>query len=94
MYYVQGVSCSQKFCGKCNFTNLAKGRTSQFMFPKYLIEYPKCKVMKSKFESEKNNKNKHQSNVVLKENKKKRHWNRLDVCYATFKYLFPYFMYL
>ena len=35
----QGVSHSQKFQGKCSFPNLANGRTSQFMSPKYLIEY-------------------------------------------------------
>ena len=36
-------------------------------------------------------KNKHKCNVVLKEKEKKRHENRHDVCYMTFKYLFTYF---
>ena len=49
---VQGVSYSQKFYGKCSFPNLANGRTFQFMFPKYLVEYQNIK-MKSKFKSEK-----------------------------------------
>ena len=65
---------------------MAKSRTSQFMFPKYL------KVKKSKFDSDKNNQNKHKSNAVLKENKQKWHYNRLDVYYMAFKYLFPYFI--
>ena len=48
------------------------------------MEYQNVKTVKSKFKSEKSNKNKHESNVVLKENKKeeKRHLNR-DVCYMT-----------
>ena len=41
------------------------------MFPKYLIEYQNIKKVKSKFKSEKSDKNKHKSNVVLKENEKK-----------------------
>ena len=41
------------------------------MFPKYLIEYQNIKKAKSKLKSEKSNKNKHKSNVVLKENEKK-----------------------
>ena len=41
--YIQGVSYSQKFCGKRGFPNLANGRTSQFMFPKYLIDYQNVK---------------------------------------------------
>ena len=61
------------------------------MFPKCLIEYQNVKIVKSKFKSEKSNKNKHESNVVLKENKN-RHENRHDVCYVIFKYLFTCFM--
>ena len=34
----QGISYSQHFWVKCSFPNLADGRTSQLMFPKYLIE--------------------------------------------------------
>ena len=49
----QGISYSQKFRGKRGFPNLAKGRTSQFMFPKYLIEYQNVKIGESKFKSEK-----------------------------------------
>ena len=41
------------------------------MFPKYLMEYQNVKIVKSKFKSEKSNKNKHKSNVVLKETEKK-----------------------
>ena len=66
----QGVSFSQKFWGKCDNLNLVNGRTSQFMFPKNL-EYENVKRVKTKFKSEKSNKNKHKNNVVLKENKKK-----------------------
>ena len=62
------------------------------MFPKYLIEYQNVKIGKSKFKSEKSNKNKLQHNLVLKEKQKKRHLNIHDVCYVTFKYLFMYFM--
>ena len=46
---------------------------SQFMFPKYLIEFQKVKVVKSKFKSEKSNKHKHKSKVVLNKTKEKRH---------------------
>ena len=60
-----------KFRGKRGFPNLVNGRTSQFMFPKYLIEYQYVKIVKSNFEREKSNKMKHKSNVGLKENKKK-----------------------
>ena len=28
---VQGVNCSQKFCGKCGFPNLVNGRAFQFV---------------------------------------------------------------
>ena len=58
------------------------------MFPKYLIEYQNVKIVQSKFKSEKSNKNQQKSNLVLKENEKKRHENRHD--YMTCKYLFPY----
>ena len=51
----QGVSCSQNFCGKHSFPNLANGGTSQFMFPKYLMEFENVKVVKSNFKSEKSN---------------------------------------
>ena len=46
-------------------------RTSEFMFPKYLIEFQNVEIVKSKFKSEKSKKNKHKSNVVLKVNVKK-----------------------
>ena len=69
----QGACYSEKFCGKRGFPNLANSRISQFMFPKYLMEYQNVKIVKSKFKSEKCDKNKHKRNVVLKENKKKRH---------------------
>ena len=67
------------------------------MFPKYLTEYQNVKIVKSKFKSEKSNKNKHQCNLVLNEKKKKRerkkrNLNRRNVCYVTFNYLFTYFM--
>ena len=70
----QGVNCSQKFCGKHGFPNLANTRTSQFVFPKYLMEYQNVKKVKSKFKSEKCNKKKkqHKSDLVLKDNKKKK----------------------
>ena len=59
--------------GKHDFPNQANSVTSEFMFPKYLMEYQNVKIKKLKFKSEKSNK-KHKSNVVLKENeKKKRH---------------------
>ena len=41
------------------------------LFPKYLVEYQNGKIVKSKFKSEKNKKNKHKINVVLKGNKEK-----------------------
>ena len=41
------------------------------MFPKYLIDHQYVKIVKSKF-SKKSNKNKHKSNLVLKENEKKK----------------------
>ena len=71
--YSQGASFSQKLCGKHGFLNSANSRTSQFMFPKYLIEHQNVKIVKSKYKSEKCDKDKYKSNVVLKENKKKRH---------------------
>ena len=37
--HMQGVSFYQKCHGKHDFLNLANSRASQFMFPKYLIEY-------------------------------------------------------
>ena len=40
----QGVSYSKKFHVKHGFPNLANGRASQFMFPKYLIEYRNVKI--------------------------------------------------
>lgn len=43
------------------------------MFPKYLKEYQKIKIIKSVFKKEKSKNNKHKNNVVLKENKRKRH---------------------
>ena len=60
---IQGVSYSRKLHSKRGFPNLAHGRTSQFMFPKYSLEYQNVKIVKSK--------NKHKSNVVLKEHGKK-----------------------
>ena len=57
--------------GKHGFPNQANSVTSQFMFPKYLMEYQNVKIKKSKFKSEKSNK-KHKSNVILKENEKKK----------------------
>ena len=56
---IHGVSYSQKFLSKCSFISVANGRTSQFMFSKYLIEYQNAKIVKSKFKSGKN-KNKKQ----------------------------------
>ena len=53
----QSVNYSQKICNKCIFSNLANGRTSQLMFPKYLIEYQNVKIVKSKFKKEKCNEN-------------------------------------
>ena len=53
----QGVSCSQKFRGRRGFPNLAN-RTSQFMFPKNLIEYQHVKLVISKFKNKISNKNK------------------------------------
>ena len=41
------------------------------MFPKYLIEHQSVKGVKSKFKSEKNEKNKHKNNIALKGNEKK-----------------------
>ena len=64
---------SQIFHGKYDFPNLAITRTSQFMFPKYLIEYQNVKIVKSKVKSKKSNKSKHERNIVLKESRKKRH---------------------
>ena len=55
------------------------GQFSQFMFPKYLIEYRYLQILKLKFKSEmktttkKVNKSKHRNNIVLKEIEKKRH---------------------
>ena len=61
----------QKFCSKCGFPNLVNGKTSKFMFPKYLIEYQNIKIVKSKSKMEKCKMNKHKSNTFLKENEKK-----------------------
>ena len=44
-------------------------------------------MLKSKFKSEKSNKDKHKSNVVLKENEKNDEHD-----YVSSKYLFTYFM--
>ena len=63
----QSVCYSQKLHGKRDFPNLANSRTSQL--PKYLTEYQNVKVVKSKLKIEKSYKNKHKSNVILKENK-------------------------
>ena len=43
------------------------------MFSKYIMECQNAKIVKSKFESEKSNKNKHKSIVVLQATQKKRH---------------------
>ena len=67
-------------------------KTSQFMFPNYLMDYQNVKIVKTKFKSEKSNKVKHKIIVVL--TKKKRHYNIYDVCYMTFIYLFTYFMHM
>ena len=85
----QGVSYSQKFHGRRSFTNLASSRTSQFMFPKYLIEYQNVKIVKST--SEKSKKNKHKNNAVSKENKKDIIMNMcvtwpLNICYSFYAY--------
>ena len=79
----QGVSYSQKLRSKRGLPNLANGRTFQFV-SKYLKDYQNLKLGKSKFKSEKSRRNKHKSNAVLKRNKK-RHENRHDFCYVTFK---------
>ena len=70
---MQGLNYSQKFRGKGGFPNQADSRTSQFIFPKYLMAYQNVKIMKLKLKSKKSSKNKHKSNVVLKDNKKKIH---------------------
>ena len=70
---MQGVNYSQKFRRKNRLSNLGNSITSQFMFPKYLMEYQNVKIVKSKFKTEKINKSKHKGNAVLKEDKKKRH---------------------
>ena len=62
----QGVSYSQKFCGKTQFSHCGQW----FEFPKYLIENQDVKIVKSKFKSEKSYQSKHKRNAVLKE---KRH---------------------
>ena len=49
------ISYSQKINVKRGFPNLTNGRISQFMFPKYLIEYQNLKKVKSKVKSEKSN---------------------------------------
>ena len=49
------ISYSQKFHGKCGFPNLTNGRTSQFMFRKYLLGYRKWKNREIKFGNEKSN---------------------------------------
>ena len=48
-YSIQGFTYSQKSHSKCGFLNLVNAKTSQFMFPKYLIEYQNVKIMKLKF---------------------------------------------
>ena len=67
----ENVSYNQKFFSNPSFPNLANSKASQFMFPKYLIDHQNVKIVKSKF-SKKSNKNKHKSNLVLKESEKKR----------------------
>ena len=52
--------------------NLANGRTSQFMFLKYFIEYQYVKIVKSNLKYRKVTKRNNKSNVGFKENKKKR----------------------
>ena len=47
---MQGVNYSQTFRRKNSFSNLGNGITSQFMFPKYLMEYQNVKIVKSKFD--------------------------------------------
>ena len=42
---------------KFSFPNFANSRTSQKIFPKYLMESQNVKIVKSKFESNKSNKN-------------------------------------
>ena len=44
LWNYQGVSYSQNLCGNHKFLNLANSRTSQFMFPKYLIDYQNAEV--------------------------------------------------
>ena len=72
---------------------VTSSRTSQFKFLKYLIRVPKCKNrwwnqnLKVRKARKTNTKI-----VILKEKKKKRHWNRNDLCYMTFRYLLTYFM--
>ena len=85
----QGVSYSQKFRGNQVFPNLTNSRTFQFV-SQMLNGVAKFKIVKSKFKSEKIHKNKHKSNVVLKETEK-RYQNRHDVCYVTLKHLFTFF---
>ena len=41
---LQSVSYCQKFRDKRGFPNLANNRTSQFIFPKYLIDYQNVKI--------------------------------------------------
>ena len=42
--FVNSVRYSQKFRRKHGFSNLVNGSTSQFRFPKYLIEYQNVKI--------------------------------------------------
>ena len=66
--FVNSVRYSQKFRRKHGFSNLVNGSTSQFRFPKYLIEYQNVKNrMTSKLKTEKSKKKKHKTNVVIKE---------------------------
>ena len=51
------------------------------MFPKYLTEYRKVKILKSEFKTEKSKKNKHKNNVALKENKTK--YIKIDMMCVT-----------
>ena len=71
LYFVCRLLATVKnFCGIRGFPYLVNGKTSQFMFPKYLMEYQNVKIVKSKFKSEKCNKKPRKSNVKTE---KKRH---------------------
>ena len=71
-FYLQSKTPQQIRFSQFGFQFSQISRTSQFVFPKYLIKYQNVEKMKLKFKSEKSTKNKHKSSVVSKENEKKK----------------------